>query len=295
MPIEKRLASLRALLLLIFFLAIPHFAVGQSSAGATEQSDGIEFFAGSVKNTGDIVRWIKLSGGLLPAPVARFSLSSFTPFCRDYAAPEMANDVIPECIRWEEQELDMLHMYMDLISVGMDIDLATQFYEEVRCLSRANIFPVPELKAWEVCFSYDYSELVGNLLANYILRDMALDSKTAVNTTARLSETGRFFSFGRAQRARHARSSARRLFNLFGDGSRFRIYSAAVDRKERSCCESCTNKSYFVNVEKGQCIKDPFGTHCCHKACKSLGRLKIGASSSTAYCCKRCRPLPCAR
>lgn len=188
----------------------------------------------------------------------------------------------------------MLHMYMDLISVGMDINLAKQFYEEIRCLSRANIFPVPQLRAWEVCFSYDYSELVGNLLANYILRDMAIvDShRSSVNVTRIIEPTAeRFLSFGRV----NERNRGKFLLYLFSDASSFRAYMAAEEKMEKSCCRSCPSSSYFVNVGKSQCLRNPFGKHCCHKACKSLARLKIGASSSSSYCCSRCRPLQCSR
>lgn len=188
----------------------------------------------------------------------------------------------------------MLHMYLDLIAVGMDVNLATQFYEEIRCLSRANIFPIPQLRAWEVCFSYDYSELVGNLLANYVLRDMAVvnSNKKSVNVSRNAEPMAqRFLSFGVV----NSRNRASFLLTLFGDASFFRAYKAAEEKREKSCCPSCPSSSYFVNVEKSQCLRNPFGKHCCHNACKSLARLKIGASSSTSYCCNRCRPLQCSK
>lgn len=173
-------------------------------------------------------------------------------------------------------------MYLDLLSTGMNEALATQFYEEIRCMSRANIFPVPELKAWEVCFSKDYSEAIGTLLAKYVHRDtvQALDEDT-MNTTSR-------FVFGRARKFNRGPY----LRSLFGDARRFRRYSG---KKQGTCCKRCRHRNYFVNIEHGQCLRNPFGKHCCHKACKSLGRLKIGASSSVSFCCRNCNPRTCAR
>lgn len=187
----------------------------------------------------------------------------------------------------------MLLMYLDLIAVGMDSKLATEFYEEIRCLSRANVFPVPELKGWEVCFSYDYSELVGNLLGQYVLKDMALLNKNTVKPIQRqLNTTGKFFSLSSVSSS----GQGSFLLSMFGDGSMYRLYASAKQQLlEKSCCERCTSSSYFVNVEKNACLEAPFGKHCCHLACKSLGRLKVGASSSTSYCCKKCRPLRCSR
>lgn len=37
----------------------------------------------------------------LPAATGRFSLSSLSPFCTKFTIPDVAADVVPECIRWE--------------------------------------------------------------------------------------------------------------------------------------------------------------------------------------------------
>lgn len=37
----------------------------------------------------------------LPAATGRFSLSSFSPFCTKFIVPEVAADVVPECVPWE--------------------------------------------------------------------------------------------------------------------------------------------------------------------------------------------------
>lgn len=181
-------------------------------------------------------------------------------------------------------------MYLDLISAGMKKELAQLFYEEVRCLSRANINPSPQQNAWEVCFSYDYSELVGNLLAGYVLKDSELfeplidpSTRTAVNSTSR------FFSASAAVNQKRSF-----LMTLFGDGQDFRLFGSKREQlMQKSCCQTCTSGRYFVNVQRNECLRNPFGKHCCHVACKSLGRLKVGVSSSVSYCCPRCRPQPC--
>lgn len=182
-------------------------------------------------------------------------------------------------------------MYLDLLACGMDKTLAHEFYSQIRCLSRANIVAQPHLKSWQVCFSYDYSTIIGNLLANYILRDMTLISRQTLNSTDNFQQTNRFFSFASAKRNRHLSSGLLRIFRGHG---RFPKYIPKVTAKEKACCEKCTHSGYFVNVDKRTCLKDPFGKHCCHKACEALRRLKIGASSSMSFCCIRCRPLPCA-
>lgn len=53
------------------------------------------------KSYQNILDALKMESMELPAPVSRFSLSSFTPFCGNYVSPEVADDVIPECVRWE--------------------------------------------------------------------------------------------------------------------------------------------------------------------------------------------------
>lgn len=174
----------------------------------------------------------------------------------------------------------MLLMYLDLISSGMNQVLATQFYEQMRCLSRSNIYPAPELKAWEVCFSFDFSAVVGNLLAKYVHRDV--DPETKQET---LPNTSRFI-FGRSRRR------ATFLRSLFGNSRTFRRYAVVL---EDACCRRCSHSRYFVNIEKGECLRDPFGLHCCHVACKALGRLKVGASRAISFCCRNCRPQRCAR
>lgn len=55
----------------------------------------------ALQNYRQILDALDLAPTLLPAPVLRFSLSSFTPFCNNYVSPEVADDVVPECVRWE--------------------------------------------------------------------------------------------------------------------------------------------------------------------------------------------------
>lgn len=168
----------------------------------------------------------------------------------------------------------MLLMYLDLRKSGLREKLAISFYEEIRCLSRANIKVVDG--GWSVCFSYDFSEVVGNLLAEYVLQDAALQkgSDVLVNS-ARLLTHGGYY-----------------LQSLYGSRAMYYIYPNMI--LSTSCCRRCTNSNYFVNVEEGECLRNPFGTHCCHSACKSLGRLRVGVSSSTRYCCSQCWPMRCA-
>lgn len=171
-------------------------------------------------------------------------------------------------------------MYIELVAVGMERGLAQQFYEEIRCLSRANIRPMSFAGAWQVCFSYDYSEVVGSLLGSYINKDKALKH------VVRIPQTSRFL-FGRI----HDRNRGAYLIQLFARGQQ---NSRKVNiHKQTSCCPKCAKSTHFVYVGRNQCLRNPFGKHCCHKACKSLSRLKIGVSSSISYCCKRCGPDVC--
>lgn len=188
----------------------------------------------------------------------------------------------------QEHELDMLLMYIDLIAVGMKRTLAESFYKEIRCLSRAHTSSVPNKHAWQVCFDQDYSEIVGALLAKYVSQDFKLSGVTGSDLTV----SSRFLwgNFGRVNN--NNRGSF--IMHAFRSGASFRMYHTATETKvQTSCCKRCTKSHYFVNVERSQCLKNPFGRHCCHKACKSLGHLKIGMSSSVSYCCKRCVPLRC--
>lgn len=176
-------------------------------------------------------------------------------------------------------------MYIDLIAVGMQKTLAKKFYEEIRCLSRSNIRPILSLNAWEVCFFYDFSEVVGKLLGKYVAEDESLLSTVRLPSTMSAK-----FLYGQT-----TPQGGSFLLNLFRDASHFRIYEPAEQKIQTSCCVSCIQDNYFLNIARDVCISDPFGKHCCHKACKSLGRLKIGASSSTNYCCEKITPMTCVR
>lgn len=242
---------------------------------------------------------------LPPAPSSSFDLSSHTPFCenRTSAAPltPLQSGGATECVRWEEQELDMLLMYMDLIAVGMEQSLAQQFYRQVRCLSRKNVVADARTMTWNVCFSYDFSEHVGTLLAHYIKQDFKLHPpvKTPMpssepGNTLRMINSSNHFLFPYATVAPDNRG----LFLLFafGDAEAFRVFSSVESyeqQRQTSCCVSCSDDNYFVNIEQDQCVLNPFGAYCCHKACKSLDRLRVGVSTSVGYCCKECNPKPC--
>lgn len=203
------------------------------------------------------------------------NLASFTPFCHKFQKPRALPKIAEECVRWEEHELDMMLMFIDLMATGMEETLAKNFYKEIRCLSRAHIREIPEFKAWEVCFHYDYSAVIGGLLSKYVKEDdTLLQDKDTLKTSSRWG----MHSF---------------LFNMFSDGQYFRVFGIRNQQKETSCCVACPRTSHFVNLEAGDCESNPFGRHCCHKACKSLGRLKVGASSGTSFCCKRCLPMSC--
>lgn len=256
----------------------------------------------------------------LPPPLqaARIAnLATYTPFCLNTSAIDFASlgirregerSGVEECMRWEEMELDMLLMYLDLLAVGMKRALAEQFYRQIRCLSRANL-RVEEgdgdgnnnnIVAWQVCFEYDYSEMVGTLLSYYINEDFKLNPPVKndddnVDNSALINPATRFVQVDENNRGRY-------LLSVFSQASSFRIYSplafstasgAIEQRKQTSCCEECTDDNYFVNIERDQCLKAPFDNHCCHKACKALGRLKVGVHSSISYCCAKCSPLPC--
>lgn len=233
-------------------------------------------------------------------------LSSYTPFCNANIStiPIESSLAVPQCVRWEEQEVDMLLMYIDLLAVGMKQTLAEQFYKQIRCLSRANIVPVPHHLAWQVCFTLDYSQHIGTLLSNYVNQDFKLnppvedtDSDESDDTA---SHSSRFMTHNFDSSSVTDRNRGSFLLMAFNQDQQFRIYRSSdtsqalyYERTQTSCCESCPDINYFVNIEKNQCLLNPFGKHCCHKACKSLGRLRVGASSSVSYCCLRCNPLPC--
>lgn len=236
-------------------------------------------------------------------------LSSYTPFCSvngtltPVSAPHLPIGVNRSCMPWEELELDMLLMYIDLIAVGMTRALAEQFYRQIRCLSRANVRVVPETLAWEVCFSFDFSMHVGTLLAHYIQQDAELNPpvKTAspspatvnrmeVMNTSRLSLT----------EGSVKQTSFTSLLLLFQFAESFRLYRDSNTFQARydelvktSCCKSCASPDYFVNLEDMSCVSDPFGKHCCHTACKSLRHLRIGVTTSIYYCCLNSNPQRC--
>lgn len=249
-------------------------------------------------------------------------LSSYTPFCNGNLSTPISSistglttsplhTISPQCVRWEEQEVDMLLMYIDLLAVGMKQTLAEEFYKQIRCLSRANIVPVPHYQAWQVCFTADYSQHIGTLLSNYVNQDFKLnppventdtDTDSMSSTTRRSGILSRqvYNNFGYSSAPVTDANRGSFLLFAFNDNHRFRIYRSADssqarydERVQTSCCESCTESTYFVNIEKNQCVQNPFGKHCCHNACKSLGRLRVGASTSVSYCCQRCNPLPC--
>lgn len=243
---------------------------------------------------------------LPPAPSSTFDLSSHTPFCVNGTTPAappipVLSGGTPECVRWEEQELDMMLMYIDLIAVGMERSLAQEFYRQVRCLSRRNVVIDAKSMSWNVCFSYDFSEHVGTLLAHYIKQDFNLRPPVITPTpspgsgnTLRMINTSKRFLFPYAT----VGPDNRGLFLLlaFGDANTFRLFSSATSyeqQQQTSCCVSCADDNYFANIEQDQCVLNPFGAHCCHKACKSLGRLRVGVSTSVTYCCEKCNPMPC--
>lgn len=289
--VQASRAGLRRRLLLHLALVFAHFYVCGSIHLSPDTHKLLNVAAAIPLRYKQIVDELQQLPMPLPAiSSSKFSLSSLTPFCAKFTVPEIEANVVPECIRWEEQELDMLLMYLDLIASGMNDDLAKGFYEEVRCLSRANINPAPQQNIWEVCFSYDYSEMVGDLLSQYINKDFNL-LQSSLDTSERtgVNSTTRFFSASSAAGRRPTY-----FMSMFGDGRNFRMYSSREEQlMEKSCCETCASTRYFVNVQKNECLKNPFGKHCCHVACKSLGRLKVGVSSSIAYCCPRCRPQAC--
>ncbi|CAN8075794.1 unnamed protein product [Agarophyton chilense] len=188
---------------------------------------------------------------LLPAaPSVRFDISSFTPFCNNFSFPEDIPSISAECLRWEEHELDMLLMYIDLIMVGMDETLARKFYGEIRCLSRANIQPITYLNAWQVCFTYDYSELIGKLLAKYILEDISLSNPVLPPSSSRIYSTlpiASKFLYGYTSTA----STTPFLFNAFHNYESFRMDDSST--LITSCCKGCADTNYFVNLGVDNC------------------------------------------
>lgn len=188
----------------------------------------------------------------------------------------------------------MLLMYIDLIVTGMDETLAKKFYGEIRCLSRENIQRLTHLNAWQVCFSYDYSELIGNLLAKYINEDIELTNPTLfLPTSSRTPSSLPAFSKFLYGYKRSYSSSF--LLNVFHKSNTFHHYRSSRLRSQTSCCKACAQVNYFVNLGANECRYNPLGRHCCHLACKSLSHLKIGAASSINYCCSRSAPKTCLR
>lgn len=263
---------------------------------------------------------------LLPdAPDDSFDLTSYTPFCSSTLLsagppPPKKKAVDIECIRWEEHELDMLMMYMDLLAVGMKRSLARQFYRQVRCLSRRNTVMNPDKKTWDVCFTYDYSKHVGILLSHYIKQDAILKSpvkselqneklkKQASSRTFSIKQLLRMSDTTRSEKNLYVSNGViptdhnRGLFLLlaFAKSNAFRLFTSenllAFLKEQTSCCDECVDdENYFANIEQDQCLLNPFGKHCCHKACKSLARLRVGASSSISYCCENSNPSLCKR
>lgn len=243
-------------------------------------------------------------------PVDEFDLASYTPFCSKngtltpVSAPQLPIGVSTSCVPWEELELDMLLMYIDLVSIGMMRSLAEEFYRQVRCLSRANVRINPDTKEWQVCFSFDFSKHVGTLLANYIQQDMKLNPpvKTVTPTPVVISRAVNKLSSGSSLTNESVRqtNSVMNLLLLFQFAGSFRLYrdsntvEARFDELERtSCCKYCANPDYFVNLEYMSCISDPFGKHCCHTACKSLRHLRVGVATSIYYCCLNSNPQRC--
>lgn len=262
-----------------------------------------------------------------------FDLSSYTPFCSNttHRKPPRKSDKTHECIRWEEQELDMLMMYMDLLAVGMKRSLAQQFYRQIRCLSRQNTVTDPKTLTWSVCFNYDFSKHVGTLLAHYIKQDFKLKSPVAEQlkkekrnqllegtSTLRNSiltsevenepKTSSKYLFMSNDVSPNEDNRGLYLLLAFANANTFRLFSSYSSsqtspeallhnfqqQEQTSCCGGCPDEeNYFVNIEQDQCALNPFGRHCCHKACKSLARLRVGVSSSISYCCSNSNPTPC--
>lgn len=268
---------------------------------------------------------------LLPsAPDDTFDLSSYTPFCSAVSAASSQGPPPPkvsknkkkvdiECLRWEEQELDMLMMYMDLLAVGMKKSLARQFYKQIRCLSRSNTVMNPDKLTWDVCFKYDYSKHVGVLLSHYIKQDAILKSPVENELkNEKIKKSVRFNNnnnnIKQLLTMRPLKSSARNLYVsdtvvptdynrglylllAFAKSNAFRLFTSNnllhFLTEQTSCCDECVDDNYFVNIEQDQCLLNPFGKHCCHKACKSLARLRVGASSSISFCCEKSSPSVC--
>lgn len=238
-----------------------------------------------------------------------FDLSSYTPFCTrngtitPVMAPQLGLGVSVSCVRWEELELDMLLMYIDLIAVGMARSLAEEFYRQVRCLSRANVRVVERTQQWEVCFSFDFSMHVGTLLAHYIKLDVNLNPP--VKSPSPLPST--VSRMGEAKSANTSLPGSTRqtstltsLLLLFQLAESFRLYRDSNtdwakfnELVKTSCCKSCADPNYFVNIEDMSCVSDPFGKHCCHTACKSLRHLRVGVATSIYYCCTMSNPQRC--
>lgn len=186
----------------------------------------------------------------------------------------------------------MLLMYIDLLSVGVNEGSARQFYSEIKCLSRANARWMDHIPAIEVCFYYDYSQYVGTLLARYIAQDLDLGSPLV--SEKKLNESLPHQSrllFGRVTDTNRGSF----LLNLFRHVDNVRTFPKDRKKLMTSCCTGCHNRNYFVYLEEGVCMKDPFGKNCCHKGCMSLRHLKIGVGSSMRYCCRRCQPQICRR
>lgn len=243
-------------------------------------------------------------------PVNDIDLTSYTPFCSKngtltpVSAPHLPIGVTRLCMPWEELELDMLLMYIDLISVGMTRSLAEEFYRQIRCLTRTNVRVIPETKEWEVCFSFDFSMHVGTLLANYIQQDAemkppvkaASPSPSSIN---RMEVTNASMLSFAGESVRQT-TSFTNLLLLFQFAGTFRLYrdSNTLDARynelvKTSCCKGCSNPDYFVNLEDMSCVRDPFGKHCCHTACKSLRHLRVGVTTSIYYCCLNSNPQRC--
>lgn len=234
----------------------------------------------------------------LPDAVRMQALADLSPFCKDLASATVSlPPTATECIHWEEQELDMLLMFLELSASGVQQQVASQFYDEIRCLSRSNIRFDIKNAVWEVCFEKDYSEIVGQLLGRYIL---------STGTGIRLQVLARP-EMGRAHPDSFEDSTddflhlsgadtSRVLFmNFLTSNNAAQIASfSMLSTPKVDCCRACSSIQYFPNAGSTSCVQEPFGRHCCHNACKSLQHLRIGASSSTHHCCPFVYPTHCA-
>lgn len=235
----------------------------------------------SVLNVNDISFRLTARSMLLLDDTVRTTVDlELKPFCNSAKKGDKGAINENNCAAWEEQEADMILMLLDLLAQEVPETVAVEFYSEIRCLSRSNLFYDDKSRSFRVCFKKDYSRIVGQLLAKYIRpvfdeldRETSLKSlnpsvKFSVPTTVRNADVDAVFA-----------------------------QLSAAEQKQltlaNSCCRKCATTGYFVNFQISMCVNNPTGAHCCHTVCKSLDRLKIGMSNSVGYCCPDLYPQYC--